>query len=433
MTIATILPTGRTVFLDANANPLSFGSVAFYIPNTTTPKTTWQDAAGVTANANPVILDGNGSALIYGSGQYTQSVYDVSGNLIYTALTQDLYGLIVNGNNTWTGTNTFSGTVSFSLGIVLPNDTVTNAQLANMNANTVKVNDTASIASPVDLALSLDNLLGRGSTGNIAPITLGTGLTMSGTAMSVSLSTGVNQQIIVGSGTWSPPAGYSSGSIVLIEVWGGGGGGAGESNNGGGGGGGSYKYGWFLLSGLGSSVSVTIGAGGSGGGNAHGGTGGTTSFGSFLSAYGGGGGQQNAGETGGSGGGFASAPSLGAINDTTEGWGGGIQIGATTGYIYATSSGTLSTGINGFPGYYTGGGGGGAVSGNGGNSVYGGGGGGAAMGGTAGSSVFGGAGGAGVSSGTAHAGTAPGGGGGGNFSNAGAAGAAGQCRVTVFA
>lgn len=105
---ATILPTARTVFLDTNSNPLSGGKVYFYVPPaTTTPKTTWQDAGQSVANSNPVVLDGNGSALIYGSGQYLQEVRDSSGNLIYSGLTQDVYGLITNGNNTFSGNNNF--------------------------------------------------------------------------------------------------------------------------------------------------------------------------------------------------------------------------------------------------------------------------------------------------------------------------------------
>lgn len=110
MTIASILPTARTVFLDTNSNPLSGGQVFFYVPpNTTTLKTTWQDATGTIPNDNPVILDGNGSALIYGTGQYLMEVWDSDNNLIYTGLTQDLYGLVVNSANIFTGANDFTG------------------------------------------------------------------------------------------------------------------------------------------------------------------------------------------------------------------------------------------------------------------------------------------------------------------------------------
>lgn len=85
--MAQLLPNGKQTFLDQNGAPLASGYVWFYIPNTTTPKNTWQDSAQTILNLNPVPLDAAGRAIIYGSGVYRQQVYDVNNNLIWDQLT----------------------------------------------------------------------------------------------------------------------------------------------------------------------------------------------------------------------------------------------------------------------------------------------------------------------------------------------------------
>lgn len=318
MTIATILPTARTVFLDTNDNPLAGGKVYFFVPpNTSTPKNTWQDAAGVTLNANPVILDSDGSALIYGSGQYLQEVFDADDNLIYTGLTQDVYGMIVSSNNTFTGNNTFSGTNTFSGGFVLPSNYVTNAQLAQMQANTVKLNATAALANPTDFALTASTLLGRGSSGNIAKITLGTGLSFSGTVINGPSPLVVTKQLFPASATYTPTVGMV---YCIAEVVGGGGGGGGvpsASANAASGGGGAGAYGksWLTAADIGVSKAVTIGAAGAGGNSSGGaaGTGGTSSLGVLISCAGGLGGTPASGASGSAPGGVGGSASAGNI------------------------------------------------------------------------------------------------------------------------
>lgn len=68
---------------------LAGGQVNMFVPNTTTIKATWQDASQTAANTNPIILDANGCAIIYGIGTYRQQLLDSLGNLIWDQLTTD--------------------------------------------------------------------------------------------------------------------------------------------------------------------------------------------------------------------------------------------------------------------------------------------------------------------------------------------------------
>jgi hypothetical protein len=95
----TILPPAKTTFLGPNGEVLSGGSVAMSIPGTTVPKNTYQDPNQITLNENPIPLDANGQAIIWGSGSYRQQVYDVNGNLIWDKVTEDTSGGLM-GNYT---------------------------------------------------------------------------------------------------------------------------------------------------------------------------------------------------------------------------------------------------------------------------------------------------------------------------------------------
>lgn len=74
--MAKALPQGMQQFFDANGDPLVAGQVFMYVPSTTTAKDTWQDSAEAVLNANPIVLDANGRAQIFGVGVYRQLVTD---------------------------------------------------------------------------------------------------------------------------------------------------------------------------------------------------------------------------------------------------------------------------------------------------------------------------------------------------------------------
>jgi hypothetical protein len=116
---ASILPPGYTQYLDSNGKPLSAGKVYNYIPSTTTPKTTWQDAAKTIPNANPVVLDAGGRAKILGDGSYRQIVKDRNGVTIWDAVTSSTGS--GSTSPTATGDGDLVGTIKPWAGIVAPN------------------------------------------------------------------------------------------------------------------------------------------------------------------------------------------------------------------------------------------------------------------------------------------------------------------------
>lgn len=123
------------------------------------------------------------------------STYEIYGSLINDNLNNALPSAVTNANwqylgslanlsggiTALTGDVTASGTGSVAATIAA--GAVSNSKMANMNANTVKVNATGSAATPTDLALSASTVLARSASGNMAAHTLN-GLTASGGVLS---------------------------------------------------------------------------------------------------------------------------------------------------------------------------------------------------------------------------------------------------------
>ena len=70
MTTATLSPSPKLQFFDANGNPLVGGKLYSYAAGTTTPLATYADYNGSTTNTNPVILDSRGEADVWLSSSY---------------------------------------------------------------------------------------------------------------------------------------------------------------------------------------------------------------------------------------------------------------------------------------------------------------------------------------------------------------------------
>ena len=99
--------TGFSVPVSSTAinSSLAGGTVGFYIPSTQTFKQTWQNAGETILNTNPVNLDANGCAIIYGAGIYRMIVKDNLSNTVYDQLTASTspQGVFWAGQATGTG------------------------------------------------------------------------------------------------------------------------------------------------------------------------------------------------------------------------------------------------------------------------------------------------------------------------------------------
>lgn len=76
---ATAIVNPKFYGVDSDGNPLAGGQLHAYEAGTLNRKTTWSDPLQVTANANPIILNGSGRADVYLSGSYKLVLQDSNG------------------------------------------------------------------------------------------------------------------------------------------------------------------------------------------------------------------------------------------------------------------------------------------------------------------------------------------------------------------
>jgi hypothetical protein len=170
--MANLTPQGKQYYETSAGIPLVGGKVYTYIAGTTTPQVTYQDSAGASPNANPVILDARGEATIYWNGNYKVILRDSLDNLIWTqdnvssfaTLVYDRIAAesavtIVNfaylpGNVLRYGVNTTPGTTDLAAALVTANAVAAASKLQVIIPQLIHVGSATTVTAPIYDTLS---------------------------------------------------------------------------------------------------------------------------------------------------------------------------------------------------------------------------------------------------------------------------------------
>ena len=191
--------------LTALAGLSTSGLIARTGSGTASTRTITGPASGITVtngdgvSGNPTLALANDLAALealsgtntiyYRSGADTWSAVTIGANLTFSGGTLAGTGGATLGDGDYGDiTVSSSGTV-----MTIDNDAVTYAKIQNVTANSVLARAAGTDGDVSAVALSASQLLGRGATGDVAAITLGSGLSMSGATLSATGGSGVTR------------------------------------------------------------------------------------------------------------------------------------------------------------------------------------------------------------------------------------------------
>lgn len=241
------------------------GSVGMYVPGTLTYSNTWKNAAQSILNPNPIPLDANGCAIIYGVGTYRQILYDSLGNQVWDRPTT-----VAQVGTYWAGT---AGGTANAITFSWPSFASQNGQTVDFM---VALNNTGAVTIN-SLPLLKNTLSGPAAlTGNELIATNFAEAVYNASLNSFILA---NPQFVVGcppvsasltsgsSATYTTPtcSGVLPTSLeVTLIGGGGGGGGCGSAAAGNGGAGSATSFGSFTANGGAGGIATNNGSGGEG-------------------------------------------------------------------------------------------------------------------------------------------------------------------------